>query len=872
MRLKRYENQNEFLKNIYKNNRNWRFIFIVLIMIGTFVGGVIFGTVAGDYIVPSENPIKIYVLNILYSLGIYPGNGLQDFIDEKYNIPKNYIGGMLTNPECISINIKNNDFQKLVYKREVALTLGQLITSDDDYVSAVIHHNNINIDVDLRLKGDWVDHLDGEKWSFRVKTKGDSTLFGMKIFSIQDPFTRNFIGEWIFHKALSREGIISLRYDFIDVTINGKHKGIYAIEEHFDKRLIEYNKRKEGPIIRFNDNLYFANALKGNNIFMDESYIQSDIDSFQSSKLIEDESLFKDFIIAHNLLESFRNGHLKTSEVFDVKTLTTKMAISDVLGAQHGDAFINNRFYYNPVTSKLEPIGFDGHAGQEITYIIYESDDMYYKTIFDDKYITEMYISELERLSQTKYLDNLFYDISDEMKTNISIIHRDVPFYRFHKEYLYNNQEYIQNKLNPVKGFHAYLYSYENDSIVLELGNLQIFPIEVLDISHYDNQTFKNVGKNKILSGRNSTAMVTYEKFEFLLPESDILINENYELKVNYRILGHSCLREEEVFPWPAPSKDFITFDFIRQEINMNYSFIEINENDKTIRILPGLIEIERDIVFPPGYKVIYSENGFTQIDLKNGSSILSYSPIYINGSNENLFVITSSDFSGEGLVVINAGDESILQWVEINNQSPPSKNGWNLTGSITFYESPVRFENCYLSENRKGDDLVNIIRSNFIINNTIFKDSLSDALDVDFSDGDIYNSSFYYSGNDAIDFSGSIVNISFVNIKEAGDKGVSVGESSIVNIENMKIEKCYIAIASKDYSLLNIKDVNISSCDMGLVAYQKKSEFGKADIYAYSINMYNVSELYIIEVDSVLGIDGNIIIGNKENVYNLVG
>ena len=103
----------------------------------------------------------------------------------------------------------------------------------------------------MRLKGDWTDHLFGDKWSFRIKVKGDNTLFGMKQFSIHHPRARNFIYEWLYHQALKREGVLSLRYDFIEVTLNGKNLGVYALEEHFEKRLIEHNQYREGPIIKF---------------------------------------------------------------------------------------------------------------------------------------------------------------------------------------------------------------------------------------------------------------------------------------------------------------------------------------------------------------------------------------------------------------------------------------------------------------------------------------------------------------------------------------------------------------------------------------------------------------------------------------------
>ena len=70
----------------------------------------------------------------------------------------------------------------------------------------------------------------------------------MKQFSLHHPRTRNWLFEWLGHRILRREGTLALRYRFVDVTLNGKHLGIYALEEHFEKRLIEHNRRREGPM------------------------------------------------------------------------------------------------------------------------------------------------------------------------------------------------------------------------------------------------------------------------------------------------------------------------------------------------------------------------------------------------------------------------------------------------------------------------------------------------------------------------------------------------------------------------------------------------------------------------------------------------
>ena len=109
--------------------------------------------------------------------------------------------------------------------------------------------------MDLRIAGRNLDHLrQPYKWSFKVKLKGNRTLFGMRKFSLLVPDARaisvNPLTEWICHQIEKAEGLISLRYDFVRVTINGKYIGIYALEERFDKHLIEHNSLREGVLFR----------------------------------------------------------------------------------------------------------------------------------------------------------------------------------------------------------------------------------------------------------------------------------------------------------------------------------------------------------------------------------------------------------------------------------------------------------------------------------------------------------------------------------------------------------------------------------------------------------------------------------------------
>jgi len=260
----------------------------------------------------------------------------------------------------IDINYKN--YMKLAYKREVALEKGVNFSSSEDYVPATFTVDDKMYRIKMRLKGDNPDHwILEKKWSYRIRVRDEKTIFGMKQFSIQHPNTRSHLVEWLFHKLQGYLGLINLRYDFIEVVLNGENLGLYAIEEHFDKLLIENNKYKEGPIVRFNDNIYWQNLAEKRGDYIDypEAYWLGPIDVFHPKRTQRNADRMEQFHNARNLLESLRQGRLKAHQVFNIDKLAMLFALVDLWGNHHAYAYHNVRFYYNPVTSRLIPIGFD---------------------------------------------------------------------------------------------------------------------------------------------------------------------------------------------------------------------------------------------------------------------------------------------------------------------------------------------------------------------------------------------------------------------------------------------------------------------------------------------------------------------------------
>ena len=114
-------------------------------------------------------------------------------------------------------------------------------------------------------------------------------------------------------------------------------------------------------------------------------------------------------------------------------------------------------------------------------------------------------------------------------------------------------------------------------------------------------------------------------------------------------------------------------------------------------------------------------------------------------------------------------------------------------------------------------------MNSNFKIENSNFNNSTSDLVDIDNSIGEIINSKFINCQNDCLDFSGSSKIRKYL-YRKFGDKGLSVGENSNININNLLINKSSkLCIAAKDQSNLNLKNIKLSDCEYGIAAFIKK-------------------------------------------------
>lgn len=821
--------------------------------------------------------------SIHYGIELYKSRraeNLDMFLDNlretRLAVVPHWVKGLLfARPERLEVEIKRQHFAELAQRRNEALQRGILINADNAYVPAVVRYGGDEFAVKMRLKGDWTDHLLGSKWSFRVKVKGNDTLLGMKQFSLHHPRARNFVYEWLFHRALAREDILGLRYDFVTVTLNGQDLGIYALEEHFEKRLLEHQRRREGPIIKLNENLMWADRVaQPHAITSSPTGIESEHsawvdvfgdDAFRKSTAIEQ------FRVARNLLESYRYGELPAHEVFDTEKMATFLALSDLMGSPHAVVWHNLRFYYNPITSRLEPIGFDANAGEKLARPVGSQRDWtnhnrkYKDLAFTDPVFSAAYTRALERVSQEGYLEELLRDVRAELDDKLAILWREFPWFHYSDEVFRHNRAVIAAALNPSKGVHAYFDSRAPGQLDVEVGNIQGMPVEVDRVVFKDSLTLVP-SRRVILAPKVEATPVRYRHVTFDLPAdlaSTVALEKN--LIVQYRILGSQNERSDSVFSWPRRDLSFLDDDFMRQQPNAHEQpFFAFDEDRMRINVLPGSWRVDRHVIIPPGYSVVCGAG--TEIVMTDGATILSRSRLDFRGTEGQPIVFRSEGGAGRGLVVLEAGDESTLEHVSFVGLGNPSHAGWTLTGAVTFYESPVRLSNCLFAEN-VSEDALNVFGSPFQIENCVFSRTSSDAFDADFADGRIANSLFVHSGNDAIDVSGSVVEVVDTRIEDTGDKGLSGGENSVLKVTNVEFVRAAIAVASKDMSEVHIDGIRIAESDVGMTLFQKKPEFGAASMVISNLEMASVQIPYLVEEHSKLVIDGSRVRANRRVV-----
>ena len=803
----------------------------------------------------------------------------------------NSILGKFQKIDKLNLNISYENELKLESYRSQAIkdnVLSPMSTASN--IKVKFEHNGIIYNAKIRLKGGRTTHWNKKKnSSYKVELENNQFLFGLNKFSLSKPKMRNYIYEWLFHEMGKEFDIISLDYKFVNLSINGHDYGLYVIEEGFDKRLIENSGRRNGPIFSLNEelNMNFNTIDKSaNSIF----------EVYNKNYWLNDKNITLTKYASDKLNNLFLGKFNQIENVINFEKWSSFLAICDFLYTFHGAQFKSVRFYYNPIDGLFEPVLYDGHRGrnhpnyntwnqnynnQIIFDYIYNHSNAHYednslkwlKLFLDDEKFKKLYFEKLNKITSEKFLIDFYKSRKNEIKKINNKIYGDYylfdngdswgpGFYFFSIDDFFYRQKKIKEKISfdekiTNMRFQAGIEN-NKDLIIKNFVRPQYYGLyeiqklicdKVIDLKD-NNDQYKII--NYLINDKFRDDEL--KKFDF----HSVLINTKIDLSKFDEDIIKTC-KSVEIYNTLNQKKWNLNIDKLNFNITDTNTHSDDGEFKKYFLIKKNQIYlknniqiIDKYIYIPEKYSVIIKSG--QKIILKDNAFIFSKANWIVDGSNKPIEISGLAENFGGGIFINSSKKNSYFNNVNFRYLSGLKKDKLNnhllILGSINFYNTTVDLNNLKFEE-ITSEDALNIVSSNFKINNIQFNLNMSDSIDFDFSDGKISDVSFNNIGNDAIDFSGSIVDLENASFKNIGDKMISIGENSDLKIKNINGTNSFIGIATKDGSNANAEEIYFDQVKYPFASYIKKSEYGIPTLNIENYKVFNFTKKWITDSSS---------------------
>jgi hypothetical protein len=841
--------------------------------------------------------------------------------------------------EKINLNIGFKNWEAIKADRTELKKTGRHPSLLDSH-KVIIDWKGESYKAKIRHVGIGNDHREHpKKWSFLIKIKNDKYINGMSEFKLYNPKTRSYWSECLFLNSLRYNNILAPACDQIEIYINGDKIGIMTAVESINKNMLERQGRKAGVVFKpgyqkmFYDlgvvRRYAAANPKNFLTKAEKDQFISNIDRINLNRVSHPLVFYSKKSIAKNkmlagqkkeaikLFNAMLDAKIPISGILDVDKFGAALATVFFWGDYHSFQLHNLRFYFNPITYKIEPIPTDGQAvahdsgiprfnnGVKGTHALF-----YWLTRSSE--IRQSFRKHVEKYASSMGSDGLFGKQFEELKRNqlskLLVDYKMLPSiysagfkdrYNTHKNKIavdnffqepsetYKRIRFVPpNDYDVIDAVHAYIINDGVDKYVEILNNfpgravlrklistdgdnvktlLEKIPFDQIDQSGlqipptypgFDPKNGRRVGSLKFDLGE--------EKFSNDSVFSGIIWLENQNKEYKFTATPYfSAAKENPVTPTPLT------------EIIHKNSFIKYGKEDNSVRIPRGKWTVKDFIKLPEGISLIL-ESG-ASVEFEKNAGILVRAHVDLQGSSTHPIVLKPVDMADgwAGLTVMNANQwdresRSILKNVTVSKTNAAHFGTWKLTGGVNFYNSNVDIINVKF-ERSMAEDSLNIIHSDFLIKEVVISDSHSDAFDGDFVNGSVMNSQFKSIGGDAIDISGSNIQLSDSTFEFVKDKAISVGEASNLKASGLVIKSSGTGVASKDGSSAHItnstfKDIGYST----LMAYTKKKQYGRATLVADDINYEPRFNAIVAQKKSGIILNGTLALSRKIDIDKL--
>jgi len=645
----------------------------------------------------------------------------------------------------------------------------------------------------------------------------NGNIRGITKFKLLRSNTRGNLEDEIFLTELLRNlGYLAPRTIKVNARIN-EASSIMIFQEKAAKELLEFNKRREGPILEGDERFFFKKVLslpdnQLSNWSIGVVPLMNESIKHMLTKLVNPEIIYKSKehkemsfnsltklnLIYLNFSNKFQNEKNNFNYfdydldntllgIFDFKNIL-KLDVYNLLiqatNSHHGLAPNNRKFYWNSIENYFEPINYDSNP--DINRETPKATAATYRLPISNEFFKAFDIleSKLKNLNLVEMNENL----------NLQGINLSLPQVNFKIEKIIYNLNLIKKN-----------YQETNSKELIEFNKFKPFD----NILTKFNKTLNEVDPEVYLVKNNENIL---QRCKIFLKKCE---DHNFSENNLSTLLEGELVLNNKAYQYIG---DILNFE----NITNHKKYKKINFKDTTI-IYDELVDIKKN-----------SEEN--RIDIyQNFPGARVY---FINGKIQNLII----NFHGYKI------KKEVLDKKDYPENYPIDING--LTGCLSLINLEVKNISIYAKES-SCEDTVNLVNVKGIINEINIENSFSDGLDIDFSEMEINNIKINSSRNDCVDFSAGEYKINILNVKNCGDKALSVGEKSFLSLKKIIAENGDIGVASKDSSIVKLDDANIKNFKTCVAAYKKKQEFNGGYIEINNMNCENYYKEVIIDVNS---------------------
>ena len=732
---------------------------------------------------------------------------------------------------------------------------GYLVTSTDTSIKKI----------KLHYRGTIPTHWMYKQKSLRIKLDKGNLNHMERTFNLINPPHDYFLIDFINYDISREAGLLAPESKPVNVIINNEYMGVYSYTSQIDESTLRKNKRMPGSI-------YYGEGGNPRNDGVNSLWYEQISWEKKASRNAESKNNREDiktFIKGVNSDSPIDFYHF-FNQYADKKKFYTFFGIDTLVGGYHHDYAHNHKLYFDPYLGKFEPIQWDirfwieGKVKDAATYPLLfnvalnpilemERDIEAYKLLqlYDSKNMEQRFLHYIkliyDDLETDPYKDNnvsdtlfsSFYSSPMNMEQFIESSWKQFSIFIEHTNYLNFLYQQVdiqeqRQRLSPdtikisyrVNGNSPVTIDFNQSSLK---NTLQIFR----DINNNDQPEVHELAKEnqfilypgrKIHKGnRLGLNVVSMFGTKHLMPSPlyyTFLIKSSSEfvplVKATNVITGASIEiqkkefqpddKSDSIHPWSLPAK----------------------ATHNTI-YLDGDIEVTDDLIFSKNTLVHIAPG--TTFTLEADASIFFYGQVQANGSKDKYirFIAKEQDKPWGSIVIQGESTSgSQLSYIDIKHGSITSRNLIHYPGQLNIHDSEdFKISECTIGSNFKGDDSVHIAYSSGHINNCLFYNARSDALDIDISKVTVSNNLFINSGNDALDLMTSTMTVKENLFIGAGDKCISTGEWSNGTFVDNLFYHCNIGIEVKDQS------------------YVYADQLIFIDNQKYDINLYNKNFRY---------------------------